>query len=836
MVKRLSIFTAAVIALLCIPCKATEYDYGLGITTYPHPHNETTSVVLDNGKPFSVGNKALSLKFSMFTREENVFGTIARIITDKGDNIDLMYTVGDTQERNAMLVNGEYVTVLSAPAPVGRWVDVRMTLNPRSGEINLDFDGNVTTVKDAGTKGARTFTITFGLCPLPGFVLDDVASVDIKDIEVFVGDKTIRRWTMGVHEGDICYDEINHSPAATVNPRWILDKYITWRKLYSTDFPTEPSVAFSAADNAIYMVCNGSELDRFSLTEGRGDRITDCKGVFPASSPNQIICSDNGKLYAYSLGENAFAQFNFATRTWEGDDVSEVENVYWNNTSLWDEDTKTIFSFGGYGHHRYKNAFLLRYPDAPERSWNMTIPEITPRYAPASCLVDSLIYIFGGRGNLSSHQELSPKYYYDLYTINKYNYDVKCLWDRPVPEEGHFVPSSNMIYNADDDCFYAASYIGNEFYLTRIDRADGTMERASTSTAAEGGEQYSYITLGQTGGRMYCTVVKSSADGRSTVSIYDMNYPPIPTSVLEATTRKPAPEKEKPRGRGANYVLLSLVLLLFAGLLFVEIPRFTKNKEKGKPAEKESEDEFKATHYYDFSKSSICFFGGFHVNDKDGNNVTAQFTPTLKYLTILLILYSAKDSQGIISNKINSLLWSYKPEDAANNNRNVYVSKLRTLFENVGDIKINCQNKFWSIQFGEGASCDYLEAMRILGEESTEENIDRLLELLLRGMMLPNVELDWVDKFKGDFSNTTIDFLCCQLEREDLRSDVLLQAANTIFQHDFLNEDALKTKCRILYRQGKVGLSKKVYDNFIKEYEESIGMEYPTDYKDIISA
>lgn len=222
--------------------------------------------------------------------------------------------------------------------------------------------------------------------------------------------------------------------------------------------------------------------------------------------------------------------------------------------------------------------------------------------------------------------------------------------------------------------------------------------------------------------------------------------------------------------------------------------------------------------------------------DKEGNDITSQFTPTLKSLLVLLILFTAKDSNGIISGKLNHLLWSYKPEDSANNNRNVYISKLRAVLEQVGDIKIANQNKFWSISFGEGTICDYLEAMRLYNEPDCSDSAQRLLELLLKGQMLPNLELDWMDDFKSEFSNKMIDFLCQQLKRSDLPDKVLLCATDTIFQYDFLNEEALKVKCSILYRQGKAGLAKSIFDTFRKDYRTSLGIDCPVTFKELIES
>lgn len=57
----------------------------------------------------------------------------------------------------------------------------------------------------------------------------------------------------------------------------------------------------------------------------------------------------------------------------------------------------------------------------------------------------------------------------------------------------------------------------------------------------------------------------------------------------------------------------------------------------------ESETIFTETvNYYDRSRASISLLGCFNVRDKDGNDITSNFTPRLKHLLILLILYTEK--------------------------------------------------------------------------------------------------------------------------------------------------------------------------------------------------
>ncbi len=138
--------------------------------------------------------------------------------------------------------------------------------------------------------------------------------------------------------------------------------------------------------------------------------------------------------------------------------------------------------------------------------------------------------------------------------------------------------------------------------------------------------------------------------------------------------------------------------------------------------------------------------------------------------------------------------------------------------------------------------CDYTEAMRLFGiikenASPDQTNIDRLLELLLRGVLLPNTEADWVDGFKSDFSNMTIDILTelSQSNYYKLTDDLKLKIADTLFLHDYINEEALYLKCSILFNSGKKGIAKSIYDNFCKEYYNLLGSKYKYSLTDVIS-
>ncbi len=284
----------------------------------------------------------------------------------------------------------------------------------------------------------------------------------------------------------------------------------------------------------------------------------------------------------------------------------------------------------------------------------------------------------------------------------------------------------------------------------------------------------------------------------------------------------------------AIWIPVFVLLLTFtAGLIIIAV----KNRKKRKP------DISTHTPYNNTNRQSICFLGGFRAFDKQGKRITDKFSPTLRRLFVLIALYSASGKRGISSIRIQQLLWPDKSNEAARNNRSVNLSKLRLLLEEIEGIDVVNNEGYWAIAVSDEAFIDYYEALHLINRLQGNEMIDmddltRLLELLNQGAFLPNIQFDWVDDFKTEFSNNAIDLLL-QLINDPAtahpdRANLQLKTANAIITMDTLNEEAIALKCRTLYEKGKTGLAKSAFDAFAKEYRASMGEPYRGTFKSII--
>lgn len=153
-------------------------------------------------------------------------------------------------------------------------------------------------------------------------------------------------------------------------------------------------------------------------------------------------------------------------------------------------------------------------------------------------------------------------------------------------------------------------------------------------------------------------------------------------------------------------------------------------------------------------KSSILFLDGFQVWDKNGADITKSFTPILKQLLILIILYSVNNKKGISNVTLRELLWFDKTDESAQNNRRVNIRKLKLLLEKLDGVELVKESTYWALKFTH-AYCDYIDVCNWIDkvknkEPITAENINDLPLNLLSGQLLPYVQTDWLDSFKSD--------------------------------------------------------------------------------------
>ncbi len=842
------------------------YNYGLYLRSHAVIGTERTSLYLDDNCPFAV-KEDFTVSFQLYVRaNEPDFGSVLHLQTNTGQLVHLSF-IGNEEKHQPALVLNEGIAHIDAPISRGRWIEVSMQLRRKDNVVEVLYDGTHVSSM-IPLQGLESVTAIFGR--MDGY-LADVAPVNIREVRVVQDGKPTREWKLWKHNGDLCYDERAGSVARAQYPVWLIDNHIEWKPVCLVHIPQKLNVAFDARSAYFYLV--GDRKITVLDEEGITRQEIPVNGGYPAINYHNHLVYDTltNSLVSYSLRRKMASRFSFDTGMWSNREPSADEPRYYNHARAFNPADSSFYFFGGYGFYQYRNE-LFRMKSGSNQVEQVEYERpYYPRYSAAMGIVGDELYIFGGRGNKYGKQELSSEYFYSLCALNLKTRQSRLVWERQQAKESTIMASS-MYFNPSDSSFYAVS-LEEGGVLWKVSIQDTVCTEVSKPIGNLSGYQDLDFCLyaSPAHGKLFLVMDKILSDHSHDLAIYSINMP----LVDEVDIRQTVSEKATFANGWWLWLMGGMLLLVVTFFLLrryvrkehrsapVTVPSMPSSSEPEHPHEEtevpavpvelvesslvESEASvaepvvpttFQPTGYYDRSRSAISLLGSFNVCDKQGNDITTSFTPRLKHLLILLVLYTEKYPQGILASKVTEILWPDKEETAARNNRNVTLRKLRILLESIGDVEIITENNFLRIRWGEDVFCDYHATLTCISnfrDQKDEELLNCILELLLYGPLLPNTILDWLDNFKDAYSSNAIDLLRNLLELELQRGcqEMVIRLADIMFLHDPLNEEALAAKCAVLSAQGKKGIARKVYARFCKEYRELMGEEYKVEFADL---
>ena len=135
---------------------------------------------------------------------------------------------------------------------------------------------------------------------------------------------------------------------------------------------------------------------------------------------------------------------------------------------------------------------------------------------------------------------------------------------------------------------------------------------------------------------------------------------------------------------------------------------------------------------------------------------------------------------------------------------------------------------------------DYFEVMQIVGTKKNEihkKHIKHLIKITKKGSFLLNLNYEWLDSFKSDVSDRIVDTLVDFGENFTIEEepDFMINLADSIFNFDSINEEAMFFKCKAQYIMGKHSLAESTFKKFVKEYEVLYGQKYQHSFVKVLN-
>lgn len=827
-----------------------DYDYGLKFLAHTVNQDQRTGLDLTPERSLKISDKEFTLSFQLKLRKEkHTYGYVFRLISKDESSFDLISHLAEN--RLSFLLNNKGEATISKTHKIDnesiedKWLDIQIKF--LSGKT-IALINKVETTIDAPLSDFKELHVLFGSNKYLQFSTTDVAPMSIRNIEIQgENKKLIRNWSLSQYLGNETFDSVESDKAIVTNGSWEIDKHYQWSKVQSFSFFKEsPQITEDTITGRVFMATQ-KYVYVYHIKSNTTDTIKVQHGT-PYLGVSRRIIYDNvtNRLISYALDIPELNIFDFTTNTWSQNRTENIDR-YQHQNHIIDYNKRDLITFGGYGRHMYISSLSKRKLDEDGLWDNKDIDTIHPRYLSAMGQEDDRnILILGGYGSASGKQEEWAHNYYDLYRINIDTYETTKLWEYTNQKE-HYTFSNSMIVDRTNNKIYALAY-NNDRFKTRLQLCSFDIETNNPSPLFLGDtipydfldiKSYSTIFLDNKSKTLYAMILQGGNDIEQTVDIYSLSFPPITKDAISPFLPN---DKSSTKSMPFLMIVIGLIILILICLFIYNF--YHKKRSQTKEIAKHNDSSLERDKSDTFVKqviiSSIYLIGGFRVIDKNGFNITREFTPTLKSVFLFLLLNSIKREKGTTSQQLDETFWFDMDKDKAVNNRSVNVRRLRLLLEKIGDIDVVNKSGYWLMSVGESVFCDYKELMGILGQKKHKEaftidEINTILDLA-SGDFLSATYDDWLDKYKSDYSILITETLISISRQNTVESDynLLLKISDIILANDNIDEDAIKMKVQALYKMKKKGLSKKTFDQFYSDYVKLLGSEPSFTYEEII--
>ncbi|KAA2238935.1 galactose oxidase [Chitinophaga agrisoli] len=882
---------AGILILLLPVVHVQGQTHGLDFRSHEAIQDQRTGLALGMEKAICFDDGfELSFEISFIPNQKNYFGYILRMIADDGRNTDLIYDYDKSPDnKHFKIVTGETFSTIAFNMPgigtTDTWHNIRLQFDAAKSTLRVIADGRAFE-QPLALRGRNCYKLLFGANDYKSFKNTDVPPMMIRNVRILEDKKLRHCWPLNEDAGNMATDSLGRNSYGIVtNPLWVKKLHTNWRAMQSFTIPGAASVAFDQGTETLYILGKDS-LFSYAIPQNRLTAAAYSTGPqFMSAKYQSWYLPQEQKIYTFSIHMKDLAILDLPTLAWNTRLPEQTDGTnYCHFNKYYSPADSSFYTFNGYGFFLYKSdIYRYQIPTATLSTVAGIQGSMTPRYLAALGAAAHGAYIMGGYGNVSGQQVLNPKNLYDLNYFDATTRSFKKIYDLKVDTE-EYVFANSLVIDEATHTYYGLIFPKHK-YDSELQLIHGSLEQPSFEAV---GDKLPYrfhdirsfadLYYDNTGKRFIVPALFYDEERKhTTVNIYTLYGPPLPL-------HPPAPIRQTHR---LPYLLSAAAILLLAlSAWYLQrrkkqaqaappakpatpaIPVMPPHRHSPVPVQPEPLPQVPVTkipatpiHEEDDSqtitpaplspehtaplptqpliKVCIYLFGDFRIVDSAGEEVTKLFTPLIRELFLVILLYSIRRERGISSEKLKELLWSDKSDASARNNRSVNIAKLKHILERIGHIRISKDTGYWKIDTDPNqVYIDYSHYLDIVRDKSqlTKQRMTSLADIIQRGSFLSNDEHEWLDPFKSEVSNEIIDTYMHFATSIDLKEDpdFLIKLANYVAYFDPVNEDTMSIKCKSLAYLGKHSLARDTFEHFGKEYKRLYGEDFEKNFQEIL--
>ena len=788
---------------------------------------------------------AFAVKFDLCIEDPERFGFVLHGNLDHSTKFSLAYAKYYSPDTSYLVlaVNGDPVSV-SLPIPklslhTGAWHTVALYFDPSEQCISASLDGIGVPARQRSLPRKFSVQLTFGSLTRSG----EVPAMGIREVAVLAKNeakdtlRAIHHWALGELDGNEAEDDIGGLTGLVQHGAWLAESHIMWRQL--TTIPAGDGIApYSSFDptTGTILFAGINDLLEYSTRSG-ALRTTHYRSPRSMVAGQTDFDGDRRRLYGHHPGGGEISVYDPTDKTWSRIDTTVgMKGDYNHHPSFVDPASGDIYLIGGYGWYTVKN-HLCRY-SFQTKKWEVipkTGDSLEPRFGIALCRsgLPGQYYLCGGVGNASGKQDAGWLYYFDLWTLDLQNRRIRNLW-----RAGHTTVADRIIAlvnagaNGQDDMYALFGPTAREDGALQLYKISAGMPgRRSVGEGLDVVMGWWPMLYFDSSYQRFLLVVPPRDQGDSAgVRIFSLAYPPMNRAELFRAGRDSS---------GTLFVVLVAgVIVSGLGLGF----RYASKRSQPRPRKVPGRGEQRP----EPTRPSIRIFGGFKVIDSSGTDISDQFSQRIRQLFLLLLIRTRYDEgpggDGIGANELAELLWPGIDPQSAKDSRNVAIAALRKLLRRIGGVSIDLKNKNYFVHIGDEVDCDYKrfrEAVHVMASTNGtrgEAGWNEILNICRTGVLMPGLSLSWLDAVRADVFSEFEKLASAKLSAvRDGAGELDLTTAEALLEWDPINEQALRTKLRVLWKSGRHGAARVAYEQFTANYASAYGRPCDLTMKDILS-